>query len=139
MLLAEAMHRESRYAVLPFAPEKLRALMAHLIDSPSGFLQVACSGGEIVGFMAAFVAEHFASSAKIAGDYGLFIGKDHRGGGSAARLLKAFKAWAEAQGAVLLHAGISTGVAMESTTKFYQSMGFKQVGVVFELGSQVCA
>lgn len=131
--LALEMHAESRYAVLPPAPEKLSALCTRLIDWQDGFLHVACEGNEIVGFMAAFVMEHFASNAKIAGEYGLYISKESRGGSGAARLLKAYKLWAESRGAMLVSAGITTGISTAVTTRFYEVMGFRQVGVIFEL------
>jgi len=131
-VLVEAMHAESRYSILPYAPDKIAALFARLLDWPDGFVFVACDGEKIVGFLAGFVVEHFASHAKIAGEYGLFIEPARRGGTNAARLLKAYRAWADERGAVLVSAGITTGVNVESTTQFYESLGGHQVGVIFE-------
>ncbi len=131
--LGRAMHSESRYAVLPFSPEKLADLGARLIEWPDGFLQVASKDGRIVGLMAAFVTEHFCSTAKVAGEYALYVDRDSRGTRAAPYLLRAYKAWAESRGAVLVSAGITTGVHTDVTAKLYSALGFKQVGVVFEL------
>lgn len=131
--LGALMHAESRYAVLPYSPAKLADLGARLIDWPDGFLQVACKGDRIVGLMAGFVIEHFASTARVAGEYALFVEPASRGTRAAIRLLRAYRAWAESRGAVLIAAGITTGVHTDATAKFYESMGARQVGIVFEL------
>jgi GNAT superfamily N-acetyltransferase len=131
--LSALMHAESRYAVLPYSTTKIADLGARLIDWPDGFLQVACKGGRIVGLMAGFVIEHFASTARVAGEYALFVESDSRGTRAAIRLLRAYRAWADSRGAVLISAGITTGVHTDVTAKFYESMGACQVGVVFEL------
>lgn len=131
--LGSGMHAESRYAVLPYCSEKLASLAARLIDWPDGFLQVACRDGRIVGLMAGFVTEHFCSTAKVAGEYALYVDRDSRGTRAAPRLLRAYQAWADSRGAVLVAAGITTGVHTDATAKLYAALGFKQVGVVFEL------
>lgn len=131
--IAAAMHAESRYSVLPYAPEKIKDLIVRLLGWADGFIYVSCKDGQVVGFLAGYVTEHFASHAKIAGEYGLFISQGHRGGTDAARLIKKYQSWADERGAVLISAGITTGVNTESTSQLYKALGGRQVGVVFEL------
>lgn len=131
--LAELMHGESRYSVLPFSEGKMFGLLAKLIESGDGCVLVAQKGGQVVGGFVGMVAAHWFSTGLIASDFGLFVHPDHRGGMAAARLLKAFIAWARDKGAAMITAGITTGVHVESTTRLYQALGFQPAGVVFNL------
>lgn len=131
--LGEVMHLESRYRVLPYAPNKVFGLLARMIEQDTGLLLVAEKGGQIVGGFAGLIAEHWFSNSRIATDFALFIHPDHRGGMTAARLLKAFVAWARKEGAALITAGITTGVHTDATTRLYQSLGFEPVGIAFNM------
>ena len=70
---------------------------------------------------------------KVASDFGLFIEPASRGGMTAPRLLKAYIEWAKEQGAVMIQAGITTGVHVEQTTRLYEKLGFRNNGQLFEL------
>lgn len=133
VILGEEMHVESRFARLPLDVDKVRALFAHLIESPDGLLIVAEKDGEVIGGFAGYVAEHYFARTKVASDFGLFISKQERGGMNAVRLLKAYARWAKEHGAVMIQAGITTGVHVEATSLMYKKIGFRQVGVLFEL------
>lgn len=131
--LGEQMHVESRFARLPFDRDKVQALFAHLIESPDGLLLVADADGVLVGGFAGYVVEHYFARTKVASDFGLFIEPASRGGMTAPRLLKAYIEWAKAQGAVMIQAGITTGVHVEQTTRLYEKLGFRNNGQLFEL------
>ena len=132
--LGAVMHQESRYRVLPYDEEKVRGLLSRMIEHEDGLLLVAEKSGEIVGGFAGLIAEHWFSTSRIATDFALFIHPDHRGGLTAARLLKAFVAWAKEHGAALITAGITTGVHTDATTRLYQSLGFEPVGIALNMG-----
>lgn len=134
VILGEEMHVESRFARLPLDVDKVRALFAHLIESPDGLLIVAEKDGEVIGGFAGYVAEHYFARTKVASDFGLFISRQYRGGMTAARLLKAYATWAKERGAVMIQAGITTGVHVEESTRLYRAVGFSQVGTLFECG-----
>lgn len=133
VILGEEMHVESRFARLPLDVDKVRALFAHLIESPDGLLIVAEKDGEVIGGFAGYVAEHYFARTKVASDFGLFISRQDRGGMTAARLLRVYATWAKERGAVMVQAGITTGVHVDETTRLYQALGFRQVGALFEL------
>lgn len=133
VILGEEMHVESRFARLPLDVDKVKALFAHLIESPDGLLIVADKDGEVIGGFAGYVSEHYFARTKVAADFGLFISRQDRGGMTAARLLKAYATWAKERGAVMIQAGITTGVHVEESTRLYQALGFRQVGALFEL------
>lgn len=131
VVLGREMHEESRFAGLTFSEEKVRHLLAHLIDDPNGCLLVSEKDGVIIGGFAGFISEHYFSTDKVANDFALFIGKADRGGMSAALLLRSFVKWAKKQGAALIQVGITTGVHVEESTRLYNALGFKTVGPLF--------
>lgn len=132
--LGAVMHQESRYRVLPYAPNKVFGLLANMIEKDTGLLVVAEREGKIIGGFLGLVVEHWFSNSRIATDFALFIHPDHRGGMTAARLLKRFVAWSREQGAELITAGITTGVNADASTRLYQSIGFEPVGIAFNMG-----
>lgn len=131
--LGEQMHVESRFAKLPLDRAKVRALFAHLIESPDGLLVVAEKDGDVIGGFAGYIVEHYFARTKVASDFGLFISPDFRGGMSAPRLLKAYIDWAKENGAVMIQAGITTGVHVEESTRLYERLGFAPAGQLFEI------
>lgn len=132
--LSRQMVQESpRYSRLTFAPWKLEHLLGALIDSPDGFVMVADLEGELVGVMAAMVSDHWMAVERMASDFGLFILPGYRGGTSAMRMVRAYLEWARARGAAEITLGISTDVQSEQTARFYQSLGLRQFGFLFEV------
>lgn len=129
--LGRSMHGESWYRYMPFDDQKLGELMHQLVDH--GFLWVHESGDEIDGVLAGFVAECWFSHIKIAGEFGLFVYPDRRGGIAAVRLVEAFKRWATEQGAWEITLGISTGVRMVETGRLYERLGFECVGGIYKM------
>lgn len=132
LLLAEAMHAESKWHRMHFDLEKTAVLFRHLIDHPTGCVLVAERDGEVIGGMAGWCDEHFFSQDKFAGEFGVFVQPGKRGGIAAARLLRAFRAWAINAGAAFIEVGITTGVHVERSAKLYEALGFQRAGVVFE-------
>ncbi|HET7663892.1 MAG TPA: GNAT family N-acetyltransferase [Rhodanobacteraceae bacterium] len=132
LLLAEAMHAESKWRRMHFDLDKTAALFRHLIDHPTGCVLVAERDGEVIGGMAGWCDEHFFSRDKFAGEFGVFVKPTRRGGLAAAGLLKAFHEWAKSQGAAFIEVGITTGVHVERSAKLYEALGFQRAGVVFE-------
>lgn len=133
LVLGERMHAESRYRHMPWSRAKVAELMDALIASEDGLLLVAERDGEIIGGMLASVAEHYFSPAKVASDFALFVSPDRRGGLAAMSLLRRYASWARERGAVLVQAGITTGINVEAATRLYEVAGFKPIGPLFEL------
>lgn len=131
--LGEEMHKESRFACLPFDEDKVRRLFAHLIESPDGLMIVAEENGVVIGGFAGMVHEYYFSRAKLACDFALFVCHEYRGGMAAPRLMKAYIAWAKERGALMIQAGITTGVHVEQTSRLYEKLGFKNAGQLFEM------
>lgn len=133
--LGKQMHAESgRFGVLAFDEQKVRDRFANLVANDNAFVLVCeQEDGEIVGGFAGYVAEHWYSTDKAAQDLALFVRPDRRGGIAAARMVKAFIAWAKERGALQIVLGISTGVRVEETAALYRSIGLKQFGYLYEV------
>lgn len=122
-----------RYSRLTYSPEKLDRLFRSLIESPDGYLVLAEQRGEIVGVMAGVVTDHWMAEERIATDFGVFVRADSRRGGDAACMVRGFVEWAIAAGAAEIDFGISTGIEVEQTARFYHRLGLRQFGLMFEV------
>lgn len=131
--LGAAMHAESKWARMCFDRDKTAALLVRLVEHPTGCVLVAENGGAVIGGMIGWCDEHFFSHDKYASELGVFVAPDKRGGMAAVRLLRAFQGWARANGAALIEVGITTGVHLERSAKFYEAVGCKRTGAVFEM------
>lgn len=132
LALGAQMHAESpRFSRLRFSATRLESTLRLLLGSGQ-FLVVAEDGRRVVGGMAAVAMPHWASDDLVATDLALFVAPEARGGMVPARLIKAYTAWAHERGAVLVQAGITTGVNTETTAALYERMGLKRCGALME-------
>ena len=83
---------------------------------------------EVVGVVAGTVVEQWFNSDLLAFEYFVFVEPSKRQGILATRLVLTFQEWARIKGAREIHLGISTGLNVESTTRFYESLGFQNAG-----------
>lgn len=132
LVLAEAMHAESRFARRRFSLDKMAALFSNLIDAEDGLVLVAEREGAITGAFAGYVAEDWFGPDRMSGDFGLFVRPDARGGVDGKRMLRAYREWAQSRGVAQPEVGITTGVNLDASTRLYQSEGFHVIGTVFE-------
>ena len=129
--IGEALHEASTYREIPYSREKVTGLMRSLIQG-AGVVFVAEKDGQIVGGIAGGVTSHWFSDELTGFEYSFFILPEHRHGLVAMKLLLAMKAWCTAKGAKTLRIGITTGINVEGTARFYRYMGFEDAGQLFE-------
>ena len=129
--LGERLHVESSYSYLPFNAMKVRYLMAGIIGGDNGVVFVAEKAGEIIGGIAGGVTEFWFCDELHGFDYSFFVHPEHRGGSAAFRLLLAFESWCKNMGAKQMDIGITTGIHVDKTTRFYEKMGFVKSGQLF--------
>lgn len=131
--IGAVLHSESEhFQRCRYAPEKVQVFLGALLQSTDGLVLVVEKDGEIVGGIAAMVAEQWYSFDRIATDVSVFILPEHRGGTAPARLLNAYRDWAASRGAVYALAGISTSVTVERTQALYEALGARYVGPMME-------
>lgn len=134
LVLAEAMHAESTYARFPFAPDKLARLFLSLIAGreDEGCLIVLEEEGAVIGMAAGYCDATWFADARVAGEYGIYVRPESRGGRSGVQLLSAYVEWCKSANADLIQAGITTGVALERSVRVYESIGFARTGAYLE-------
>jgi GNAT superfamily N-acetyltransferase len=129
--LGGLMHAESpRFRGFPYLPERCAASLGNIVNHPQGFAAVAEFQDEIVGGMVAIAVPHYACDLLQASDFALFIAPDARGGAIAARLVRAYRKWAEAIGAEP-SIGVSTGVHPERTEQLLAALGAEQTATLW--------
>jgi len=121
-----------RYSRMRFSRDKLAHMLGALIESEAGFVCVVEDDCGISAVMVAMVAEHWMSDDLNASDLALYVKPNARGTMAATELICAYRAWAQGRGAVLVQAGITTGIFTEKTAQLYEYLGFKRCGVVLE-------
>lgn len=129
--LGDLMVKESRFSVLEYAALKVDAFIRSLIDG-NQFVLVSEDSGIVNGYFIGMVSEHWASRDLISYDLAMFIHPDHRGGISAAKMVKRYLAWAKSKGAKMINIGVSTGVNPEQTGRLYEKIGFNLIGYIYE-------
>lgn len=132
ILLVHDLHEESRFSELEFSVEKVASLMSGCILDDDKLLVVVEEYGTVIGGIAGYVAEALTSCELVGGDFGVFVSPSHRGGITAARLIKYFLHWAKSSGAKVSQLGISTGVQVEETGRLYEMMGGVRYGSLYE-------
>lgn len=127
--MASAMHAESpRFKALDFDSVKTADFIQGLLYDEKRIVLLAEQDSQITGMMGGFVIAHFFGDDRVACDIGLYVAHEHRGGLTALRLVRAFEAWAVAQGAKDIVLGISTEVKAVSTRNLYLRLGYAQSG-----------
>lgn len=130
--LGVLMHQLTAYASRPYDQEKAGQFMASLI-SGGGVVFLAEIDGVVVGGLAGALGECWFNDERFAYEIAFFLEPKRRSGFTAARLAKAFIAWAELRGAKRVEAGITTGCGVEGIARLYRSLGFQSSHPMFEL------
>jgi GNAT superfamily N-acetyltransferase len=125
------LHHDSTYSAMQFNRAKVAALMESLING-QGVVFVAERDGVVVGGIAGGVTAHWFSDELTGFEYSFFVLPEARHGLIAMKLLLAMKAWCKAKGAKTLRIGITTGINVEGTARFYRHMGFHDAGNLFQ-------
>lgn len=129
--IGAVLHCTSSYRDIPFNRAKVAALMQSLING-AGVVFVAERDGQVVGGIAGGVAEHWFSDELLGFEYSFFVLPEARHGLIATKLLIAMRTWCKAKGAKSLRIGITTGINVDGTARFYRSMGFMDAGQLFQ-------
>lgn len=131
--MAIEMHAESRYKALKFDVEKTAEFLTWCMLNEDCLLIVAeTNTGEIVGGFAGAAMEQWFSNDRYATDFALFVSHQHRGSTAAYKMISHYVGWASLKNAKLIQLGVSTGVHPEETGKFFEAIGFKRYGGLYE-------
>lgn len=129
--LGRLLHSTSRYADQAYDDGIAGGFFEQLI-SGVGVVFVAERDCVVIGGLAGGITEQWFSTELLAFDYSFFIEPGARHGITATRLVNAFTHWAKARGANRVQIGITTGINVEGTARFYRAQGFEDAGLFFE-------
>ena len=125
-------HGESRFKVMNVDETKAKHFFRMCVEQDCYLALVVEVEGEIVGVFIGMVMEHFFSYDKQSSDLLLFVTKSMRSRGLAKVFIEHYIEWAESNGAKLIQAGVSTGIATDDSTEMYKKLGFSVFGSLFE-------
>lgn len=129
--IGAVLHCTSTYRDIPFNRAKVAALMQSLING-AGVVFVAERDGKVVGGIAGGVAPHWFSDELQGYEYTLVVLPESRHGLISTKLVLAMKAWWRLKGAKRYRMGITTGINVDATARFYRHLGMNDAGQIFE-------
>lgn len=134
--LGAIMHAESpRFSQYQFLPERLALNIERVMNMPGGCVLVGENQNQsVIAGILAVAVPHYACDFVQACDMAFFVHPAHRGGTIAARLVAAYRGWADSLGAEP-NMGINTGVTPERTGKFIAATGAVQTGTTWTWGA----
>lgn len=132
--LAERFHGESIYKDLDYDLCKFSAVLKQIVEMDNQIGIVYIVNNVIVGAMAGYTSEYFFSKDKIAGEYGVFIDKNYRGGYAVIKMIKHFEHWAIGQGAKIIQLGVSANINADKVGRLYQKLGYNDTFQVYRKG-----
>jgi GNAT superfamily N-acetyltransferase len=134
MALGKEMYLESNYTSVEFNEDKLALVGTQCLNDPVWLVTVAeHSDGEILGMFVGYISQFIFSFDLVACDFVLYVKPEYRGSSAAVRLVMEYVRWAKDKGAKIINIGTTTGVATAETVRFYEGLGFAQVGAVFRM------
>jgi len=84
-----------------------------------------------IGVLVVFEAMRTFALEPFVGDFGLFVRPPWRGHRAAIVLVHRMEEWAEGRGLTDIQMGISTGVHLDSTSLFYERLGYHECSRTF--------
>ena len=130
-LLPQYLQETTNHRVFTLDLEYAMSSLLSAIADPKSCVLVAVRGSSIVGFLYATVSTFFWSRTPVAVDQLLYVTPEHRGRVYGVHLLRAYEAWAKAQGVPEIRISIASGITEERTRKLYQRLGYEQLGSVY--------
>jgi len=101
-------------------PESYQVSFHRLVQNHSALVLVAESEGELVGYSLGFIHDTFYANGPVSWLEEIMVNPAHRRSGLGGRLVKAFEAWSQENGAVL------SALATRRASEFYESIGYEE-------------
>ncbi|MBI5329540.1 MAG: GNAT family N-acetyltransferase [Betaproteobacteria bacterium] len=135
LALGRLMHEESRFRAYPLNPVKSMQLFDELLGHPGRaiLLLAVQEDGAVTGMLGGYLTGLFFADAVVAQEQVFYVHPEARGGAAALKLLLAFRAWTEKQGAAEIHIGVSSGIDLDRFDRLMQRLGFTCSGSNYAL------
>lgn len=129
IFLGERLRRESKIWFPEIDTAYLTGVLENQFLRPDKFCCiVAENSSNIVGWLNGLTATYEWSPFRFAAQRVLYVVPEARGFVVARRLIRAFIAWAEANGARRQLLGLGNGIRPEKVDRFYRRLGFEPIG-----------
>ncbi len=140
LALASALKNESEFTRdVSLDAEKLTATFERGFDpeDPHVCVIVYETGGQLRGACVGIEAEYFFSRERYVADLFLYVDPVCRrglmSGLIAKRLWEGFRDWAKSRGVREMRNGVSTGIAIEASHRFFVALGMQHIGGFYRL------
>lgn len=128
-LIKRMLDEGSAHKRIPFDAPAIRGWLCAAVEKPDEFFCVVAEHeGEIVGGMLGARTNYCFSFTQKAGELGLYVAPEHRGGMLGAKLIKSFEAWAKKHGCATVQVGVTIGINNDLAVKLYEKLGFTVEG-----------
>lgn len=130
--LGREMWEDSQFAAAAkYNPAKCEAFLLNA-RARNDYLCLATvdDDGRAYGTIIAYITDYWAADGLLAEDKALFVTKSRRGALAAKALLNAYRDWAKANGCAQVYMNHTVGGRQEQTSRFFERMGFGQVGAI---------
>lgn len=136
--LAKSNQSRSRYSDLTYDESGAEQILRYsLTNDDVQVFVVTTDQDEVVGAIGALVSKMPWFKERMATEQFFALRPDHRGFKQAVMLLRAYKAWAIARGAVRLHAAADNADDTDArTVSLYKRVGFKPTGYSVSMRSE---
>jgi len=124
-------HQESDSNDLTLSADKFINLCWQIMGSPYKLGIVNEENGILTGMLFADITSPQWSTDIIAEEYVFIVSKAHRGGSSAARLIKYYTEWAKRHNVKKIYLSANSGHKTEKLASFYERKGFRMQGYNF--------
>lgn len=132
--LGYQLHQMTRFSSYAFQPERVATNLQSLIEVGQNQKRSHClllaenSGAQLTGCLLACIERHFFSEQPVASVITFGVLPQNRMGGTAIKLLDAFKRWAQNRGAFEINAGVNSGLQIDQTDRLMKRLGFEVTG-----------
>ncbi len=133
VILGKEMHEEGAFSFLPFNENKARSLALNYIKDKNASAFLVFNDSECIGMHLGSMTSYFFSDALLAAGLVTYVRERFRGGRAALLLVRAFIDWGRQKKAKEIYIGVSLGVNLDSSHKFFEHLGFQHVGGNYKL------
>jgi GNAT superfamily N-acetyltransferase len=134
--LGRRVKADTRFAPWPFDEQRVRRSLEHVLapgQERYGALIAQSSSGAIVGGLLGVIERPMFTESLVANVMLFLVLPEHRMGGHAVQLLRAFEKWAKNRGVVEIVFGVNSGCDFERVGRFAQRMGYRKIGENYAL------
>lgn len=132
--LGRQLHQMTRFSSYAFEPVRIASNLHSLIEIGQNQKRSHCllladnSGAQLTGCLLACIERHLFSNQPVASIITFGVLPQNRMGGTALKLLDAFKKWAQNRGAFEINAGVNSGLQIDKTDRLMKRLGFEVTG-----------